>query len=83
MTFVFKIVGSECGRHIKQTFLTFKLFLGSFSLGVISASFFFLVSKRQTVKPPEEAARRLGSPTSNILFVFKLIKTSCHSNRQC
>ena len=46
-------------------FLTFKLFLGSFFLGVLSA-FFFLVSNKtkiiyflsgmETVKPPEEGA---------------------------
>ena len=55
---------------LNKHFLTFKLFSGSFFLGILFV-FFFLVSNKtkndifsiwmETVKPPEEVARRAGS----------------------
>ena len=65
MTFVFKIVWSEYGRHVIQTFFNLQIIFGEFRFGR-SFCFFFLVSNKtkiisfpsgmETVKPPEEGA---------------------------
>ena len=53
MTFVVKIAGSEYGMHAKQTFfLTFKLFSGSFFLGILSACFLLVSNKTKMIYFP-------------------------------